>query len=486
MKARTKGIIAGCIAACVLGAAVIILLKTAPETEEDEELASASDSSVPESRLLYEKNSADITSIELKKKDSSIVIENSDAGWTIPAMNGLPLSMSSIASAVEECSSVTAKQTVVENAEDISIYGLDSPQVTAKIHFSGSDKTLAIGNEIPSGGQYYFTLDGTDTVYTIASSDVNFLLYDSNDFINKIMYGMPTDTDPSDNYDPAKINSISVTRPDIPYEIKVEYDPLQDDPDVVTGNTSTHIMTEPVSLFLNPDRSKDFLEKIFSLTASGVAAVNPTEEELVECGMKSPGTSVYFDINAGKFVLDIGGKILDEEGAHIGYYGMARGIKNVIYTFDKDDLPWVTAMPLDISVNHIVSDYIYSVDSVDVEANGVTRHFELNGDKDNFSVKLDGEDFPDVSSFKTFYQFILRGPAEELFTEDFDAEPSVTVRINSKVLGDDIIEFIPHKDRMTAVRLNGRMSFRCRTVYADRLAANLESLISGGEIIENW
>ena len=478
-------IIGGLSAVLVLGGAAVALLKTAPEKPEEETTSSAS--AAKESKLIYDKNPDDVESVELKKQDSSFVIEKyAENSWTVNDIADLPLNYSLLSTAVEKCATLTAKQVVSEDPADLSIYGLDAPQLVAEIHLKNGDNILRIGDEIPSGKEYYFTLNDDKTVYTVASSDVDELFNEENDFIQRVMYAKPTDTDTSDDYDPAKINSVTVEREDIDYPIKVEYDPRQDDDSLVTGNNSTHIMTEPVSLNLNPDRSDDFVNGIFDLRASGIAAVHPDEKKLEELGMTEPAATLDFDVNAAEMIIDIGGKITDENGILTGYYGMVRGVDKVVYEFDKNSLPWMRAMPLDLTVSVIVSDYIYSVDSVDVETGGVTRHFDLSGDSKDFNVKFEGNDFADVDKFKTFYQFILRAPAEELYTEPLDESPRITVRINSKALGDDVIEFIPHKDRMSAVILNGRMSFRCRTTYVDRLVSNLEALVSGGELIENW
>ncbi len=485
MKPRTKAIVAGCSAAVVLGGVVTALMLTAPEKEEEE----VQETTAPqkESKLLYDKNPDDIVSVDLKKPDGTLkLVKYAEGQWTVEGMEKYPLSRSALESTVNSCASLTALQTVNEAPDDLSIYGLAEPQVTADIHFSGSEMIIAVGSEIPSGGEYYITLNGEKTVYTADDDAVIPLLSEDTDFIHKLIYGVPADTDPDDGIEASRINAITVSRPDIDYDIRVEYDPRQDDPDIITGNSSTHIMTEPVTLNLNPDASKDFLEKIYSITASGVAALSPDEKQLEEFGLKEPAATVDFDIVAGELILDIGNAIKDEDGNLTGYYGLVHDFENVVYTFNKEDVPWVTVMPLDITVSMIATNYIYSVDSLDIETDGVNRHFDLSGDKDDFSVKLDGKPYEDTDLFKSFYQFILRAPAEELYITDTDTPPRITIKVNSKALGDDVIEFIPDKDRMTAVRLNGRMSFRCRTTYVDRLIQNLKSMETGGEVIGNW
>lgn len=489
MKKKTKGIIAGSCAVAVMAGVLVVLQITAPEKEpEEDNLASTSDTSDKTSRLLYDKNPSDILSLKVTNENGGYTIERyADDFWTVPDISGLPVSTGDINSAVEALATVTAEETVSEAPEDLSIYGLDKPQITAEAVFDGSSavtRTLSIGDETPKGGYYYFTIDGDSTVYTIKASAVSILFNKEYDFLNHVIYENVVDDNTEDDYNPAKINKVTIQRHDIDYDIVLEYDTRQDDPDAMTGNSSTHVLTEPVSLDLNPDKSNNVLNGIMGLTADDVAAVNPDEKMLEEYGFKEPACTVVYDINAGGITLHIGGKKTNDEGLVTGYYVMKDGT-DIIYTVNSALLPWLKAMPLDLTTTLVTSVYIYTIHSIDMEYEGNTLHFDLEGGADDFKVKCGGEDYTDTDRFKTFYQFILRAPAEELYLEEETGEPRIKLTIESD-FGTNVIEFITSADRKSVIKLNGRTSFKCRTAYVDRLIENIENLLNKEKIITSW
>lgn len=484
------GLIAGAAAVIVLSGAVTALVLTKDDGAAEEDTSSQTAAAKEKtSKLLYDKDPKTITHIELKKKDSSFAVDQyGDTLWTITEIKDLPLDYTVISGIVDETASVTAAQTVVEKADDISIYGLSDPQLTVTAQFGDITRTLTIGNEIPSGKEYYFLLDDSEVVYTIAAKDIQYLLYDEYDCINKLIYSPVEDNDTEDDYDPARVNSITIKRKDLDYDIRLEYDTSTDDEEIISGNTSTHMMTEPVSLGLNPDRAANVLSGIFGLTADDIAAVKPTDADLEEFGLKDPLCEVDFDINARSVTLIFGNACTDEDGKKTGYYGMAKGIDNVVYSFSDASVPWVEVMPLDIAQNMVTSKYIFSVDSIEITTDdGRKEHFDISSeDASTLLVKHNGTDFADVDNFKSFYRYILSTPAEEIYTEECTGEPRAVLSIKSGKLGDDIIEFFPGDDRMTVIRLNGKPSFRCRTTFVDRLIENLDHLLAGEDIISTW
>lgn len=484
MKKKTKGIIALSSAVVVLGAVVTVLLVTSPEEESEEDLyANTSDSSAKTTKLLYDKDPNKITTLTVTNENGGYTVEKyADDFWTIPDISGFPLDYDTVNSSVDAIATVTA-QTVIEGKDDLEAYGLDNPAVTvsAKSDDNSFEKTMYIGSVTPKGDCYYVKFEGESDIYTIKTSDISIFENKEYDFINHVIYDDVTDDDTEDDYDPKKINSMTIKRADLPYDIEVIYDVRKDSDETLTGNSSSHVMVSPVSLDLSPDKSDTTLNMIFGLTATDVAAVDPDENTLEEYGLKSPACTVIYDINASAATLYIGNKTSD------GYYYVMRDGLDVVYTLPAESVPWITTEPLDLTMTMITSTYIYTIDTIDIEHDGTTEHFELSGsaDTDDFAVKWNDEDFEDTESFKTFYQYILRAPAEELYLEENTEDPTLTVTITSET-GTDKLEFIPSDNRMTIIRRNGQTSFKCRTAYVDRFLENIEKLRNGEEIVSSW
>lgn len=488
MKPIVKLLI-GATSAMVVLAGVVIALTVVTDTEEE---TVVEETTVTEketlSRLLYDKDPSQITNIHVLNETGEYdIVKYSDSSWFVKDFIGVPHSTAAINDILEEAATLTSQQVASQSAEDLSVYGLDSPRAEVTISFEDSSNTvkeICIGSDSPSSGLTYLCIKGEDTVYAVNTSEIDSYLDDRFSFIAKTVYTAKTAEDEEDTTDYTKVNSITISRKDIDYDIVLEYDTRQDDEDAIYGNSSTHIMTSPVHLDLNPDNAYTTLSGVFGLTAQEIAVIAPTDEMMAEYGLADPYATVSFDIVGGDFNIAFGNEYVDENGNALGRYGYAEGI-DIIYMFDSASIPWADIMPMDIAMSLIVSTYIYSIDSIDVQTADKSAHFELNGDSSDFKVECDIADVISSDDFKTFYQYILKAPAEELFLTENNDEAKITVSITTAD-GTDVLEFVESEDRMTVIRLNGQTSFKCRTSYTNRLIENLDHLLNGESIVEVW
>lgn len=486
MKSNVKLLIIGAVVLVLLIGAIVALtvLGKDDEAQEAEDTTAATETL---SRLLYEKDSSIISDIHVKNETGEYdIVKYDDSSWFVKDFIGVPHSTVAIQDILSAASSLTADQTASDNAEDLSVYGLASPRADVTITFDDSSKTvkeILVGSDSPSAGLTYVCFKGENTVYAVDTSDIDCYLNESFDFLAKTVYTAKQAEDENDTTDYTKINKLTISRKDIDYDIVLEYDTRQDDENIISGNSATHVMTSPVQLDLNPDTSYDVLNDVFNLTATDIAVVAPTDEIMAQFGLDDPFAEVDFDIVGGNFKLLIGNEYVDSDGKVLGRYCYADGI-NMIYMFNTDTIPWATVMPLDISMTMITSTYIYSISSIDVATADSSTHFELNGDSSDFRVKCSDGDVT-ADNFKSFYQFILRAPAEELYLEETDAPADITITITHRS-GTDKIEFIKSDDRKTIIRLNDRTSFKCRTSYTSRLIENLGHLLNGEDMVDTW
>ncbi|MBQ4256677.1 MAG: DUF4340 domain-containing protein [Oscillospiraceae bacterium] len=484
MRSNIKLLIAVTIAAVVLAAAVILLVNLTGGDKGDaaEETTSVT---VNEGKLLYDKDPAAIETIAIANSEGEYTIRKyADDSWFVEDFAGLIHDTTFIGKALEYAASFAAATTANEHADDLSVYGLDAPRATALITFEdGTVREIRVGNEAPADEVTYCTLDGTDTVYAVDNAKVSYFLRDKFYFLEKTVYTPQAPENAENPEDYTKINSITVKRKDIDYAIVLEYDERQDSDEIVTGNSATHRMTEPVRLDLNPDTAYDALNAIFGLTASGVAVAAPSEETLSSFGFDDPYAVIDFDIVGGDTTLTVGNAYTNEETGEKGRYVTATGFDE-IFMFTDGTLPWLTITPEGITSPLITSTYIFAIDEFTVESRDVRKDFVLSGDKDDFAVTCDGEEV-DPDLFKSFYQYFLKAPAEEIYLEENTDPADVTVTVVSDY-GTDIVEFINSADRLSVVRLNGRTSFRLRTTYVNRLLENLDHLMNGEGIIVTW
>lgn len=486
MKSNVKLLLIGAVILVALAAAVILLNVTGGSEEPEEAVSETTAASEPLSKLLYDKDPAQIDNIHVSNSSGEFdIVKYNDSSWFVEDFIGLPHSAVAVNDICSSAASFTSQQVAAENADDLSVYGIDAPRAEVTVTFSGGSdvKELLIGNESPSSGLCYAAFKGENTVYAVNSSDVDIFLNDRFYFLAKTVYTQKQAEDENDTTDYSKITSITISRKDIDYDIVLEYDVRQDDPDAIYGNSSSHVMTDPVSLDLNPDTSYDVINSVFNLTATEIAVAAPTDEIMAEYGLTDPFGEVSFDITGGDFYLLMGNEYFDENGKALGRYCYADGI-DIIYMFDYSTLPWATVMPLDITMSMITSTYIYSINTIEIETADSSTLFTLSGGKDDFKVECDDMDVT-TDNFKDFYQYILRAPAEELYLESCSDPADITVTISHEY-GVDKIEFINSADRKSIIRLNGRTSFKCRTAYVNRLIDNVEHLLNGEKIVTTW
>ncbi len=481
MRSNVKLLIASVVALVLLVGVVVALTLTGGEEEPEETTAAVTE---PLSRLLYEKSPDAVDNIHIKNELGEYDIKKYGEGvWSVTDFVGINHSKVAIDDVTGHAASVTSQQVAAESAEDMSVYGLSEPSAEVTVTFGdNSERKMLIGAASPSPGLTYMCFEGENKVHAVNTSDIDIFLKDKFYFVAKTVYSARSPKDENDTTDYTKIDAITISRKDIDYDIVLEYDVRQDSDELITGNSSSHVMTSPVRLDLNPDLSADVLSKIFGLTASQAAVVAPSEGIFANFGLDDPFAVIKFDIAGETFTLNVGDKF-NGEGGESGYFAYAEGI-DVIYIFDKTDLPWVDIMPLDITMTMITSTYIYAIDTIDVETADGSAHFDLSGDSSDFAVSCDRGDV-DEDSFKSFYQFFLRAPAEEIYLEKNTEPADVTVTVKSSG-GTDVVEFIKSDNRMSVIRLNGKTSFRCRSAYTDRLIENLELLLSGQPLIETW
>lgn len=488
MKKNIKLIIICCIAAVILAGIMILLLVTAPEEEEEVQTEEK-----VTSQLMYDKNPQDISELTIENEFGTYTVtrmgEGDDASWAIEGIIGVPVNNSDFSKLIENSATLTAKQVVVEEPEDISIYGLDAPSAKVRTVYTdsaGTVNTLILGNLVPDGINRYFMLEGDPKVYTVSNSSVRCFLNDKYDLVDRTVYTVRTASDANDTTDYTKIRKMTISRADLDYDVVIEYDVRLDDDSAVVSNSSYYVMTEPAFRDLNPETSSAVTGNIFGLTASTLGVIHPDEADMVISGLNSPAAEVDVEINGGDTLhFRIGDESFDNDGVKLGRYVLVDGI-DIIYIFEENSLPWLSFDPIKIVTTMFTVNYVYDLEALDITGENTDMHFTMTGtSNDDFAVKLDGND-TDAGAFKTLYQFILRAPSDEFYFEETDAAPVLTINIRRYDGGGDTIEFIPSESRKSIVRLNGKITYKCATAYVDRLIQNLELYENGQDIIANW
>lgn len=420
MKKNTRYILITLIVAVVLGGAITALLLTQPETEEDTSSTSSTSSSTDISVFSYE--DADIASITVKNPDGELKVltrtETVEASSsedessseteekTVFYLDGIDEDLQSTSSVSTLAGYGTSLSATSEigNKDDLSLaeYGLDSPKVTVTtVLKDGTETSYSVGNESPLSG--YYILYG-DKVYVALVSEN---LYKTPlDFVTTTVLTItPPESEDSSTQATNEYTAFDFSGTNFPQEVKIV-------PDTVS-QTSTLKLIEPYEVSANTTTMNNIATSVESLTASSVAAVDPTEEQLEEYGLKDPAVRMSFTVNGESYTL-LSGKVENSS-----QYVMLDGV-NVVYVFDKDAVSaWADATLFTIRDSFVWLQMITDVNKLTVETPDKTDVFTLSRTENeesstedktvyNYSVKgTDGQDITYQGVFTTYYQTII-------------------------------------------------------------------------------
>ena len=166
MKKSTK-LVSAVVVLAVLGG-VYVGLNTYVSKEEKTE------SSEEESKTeVFSMKTDDIKSLEFIVDKKEVTFEKKDDSWVKKDETAFPVNQTTLDSAASAIETVEADR-VLEDVEDLTEYGLDSPSNTVTVDTADGITKLNIGDENTSTNQYYISRDDDDsTVYVVAADTVS-------------------------------------------------------------------------------------------------------------------------------------------------------------------------------------------------------------------------------------------------------------------------------------------------------------------------
>jgi hypothetical protein len=481
MSSQVKVLIgAGAVLLFLVGI-TIALIATAPKGSSEEVITTAP----PKTRLLYDLPPQNLLTLNIKNETGELLIERFDIEntyiFTVMDMLDLPLDNEKILSVAEAACTLTATEVLVENAADLSPYGLTTPQAEFTAVFDdskGSEKHIVIGDKAPDGLSYYAAYAGENTVYLISLSALDPFTADTLQVINRTLYTEITAQTEEDTTDYKIISEMNVTRRDLPYEVLIRYDKEAETGSSYGTSLFSYRIESPIDMAIDAKRGESVLTGVFGLRADSVEKLRPTEEDLEAYGLSEPAATVNFALIDKNLTLKIG-------NAYDGGHYCTVSDKNVIWKLSDIKLPWLTFNPLGITAGLVFNTNVYDISSIDFTGNGIDAHFISAGtSSEDMTVTLNGTE-SDALRFRQLYQFVLMTPATELYLEPVTGDPYFTVLMKGKDLNDKV-EFYDIGERRYAIVINDKPQFVCTSTYVDRLVQNVKNYETGGEILTDF
>ena len=167
MKKSTK-LVSAVVVLAVLGG-VYAGLNTYVSKEEKTESSSEEES---KTEVFFVKTD-DIKSLGFIVDKKAVTFEKKDDSWVKKDETAFPVNQTTLDSAASAIETVEADR-VLEDVEDLTEYGLDSPSNTVTVDTADGTTKFDIGDENTSTNQYYISRDDDDsTVYVVAADTVS-------------------------------------------------------------------------------------------------------------------------------------------------------------------------------------------------------------------------------------------------------------------------------------------------------------------------
>ncbi|HNX65016.1 MAG TPA: DUF4340 domain-containing protein, partial [Oscillospiraceae bacterium] len=451
--------------------------------EPKENSSDDSSSSSITTKLLYDKDSEKISSVKIENQNGSYTVTRNGSGYSVDGYEGLPLDDTYLSAIVESTASVTAKQIIEENAEDLEKYGLGNDASKVEVTFSDSGKTVKkfrVGKEAYTAGQVYFMLDGDKTVYTVQSDQFQGI---QNGKENVISHSFLETPESDDKY--PVIDEVSITGKDISNPIVLKYDASlkKDDKTDFTYDTE-HIMTSPVEAPLIKENATAVIRGLFVLNASEVYKVHPSAEDLKGAGLDDPSVIYSMKTEGKTYTFKIGNPIT--ENSSDSYYGYFEGT-DIIYIFDLPMLGFAKISASDMIQKVVTEKGLYDLKKLEIITSDKHLTLDIEGaDNDALKVKLNGKEF-DKAVLQAFYPFILSTPCDTLYFDEPKTDNcQVKLILTDKFGNESVIEYYDNQFRRSAIKKNGKSEFTCNTSYVDRLIGNIALLEAGENPVTSW
>lgn len=159
------------IAAVVLAVLVGVLYWSNHHKADQDSAVKASPDAPPTILTL---NQPDITRLTIEHKDQPEVdlSRNDSGGWQITAPQPLAADQEAVSSLLSTLSSLKSDRLLEDKASDLSAYGLNTPAVQIEVTLKDNKtQRLLIGDQTPSGSDYYVMLARDPRLFTLASYD---------------------------------------------------------------------------------------------------------------------------------------------------------------------------------------------------------------------------------------------------------------------------------------------------------------------------
>lgn len=430
------------------------------ESEEDSE----------ESTTVFTASTDNIKSLDFMVDDTETTFEKDDDSWVKKDETDFPVNQTTLDSAASAIASVDSNR-VLEDVDDLSEYGLDSPSNTIKIVTKSDEEdgddittTLYVGDENSSTSQYYVRKDDDEkTVYLIDSSCVEPFTKSLNDYAQMDDFPAISNTDTITKISVDGDNSYELSKDEdtSTWSVKGSEDEEKADSATVSSLVSSFGSMAYSSLadYKCDDKSKYGLDKPYATitvdyqeevaddaeqdtesdesvneTTDETSEAEDTDGEEAEDETSENSDSASDDEDSSEEETKMADKqltiLVGNETDDSSRYVMVND-SNEVYTMSTDTLSALTDKSeedfWDMTVSYVSLNSLgslkvnYQGSDYKVNISRETSTDDDGNDTETVTYKLNGSDL-DETTFTTFYNKLINMTAQKRLTDKYEPD----------------------------------------------------------------
>jgi len=452
MKKSIKTLVFSILILAILGGGYFFAVKWQPEKEKDEEAPF----SLPDVEVLMDLKLEDVASATINTGKTEYTIINSEP-VSIEGYSSLLTNSSSIESILHDITYISGSHKIENVGERLNEYGLDTKEkfVTVKLK-DGTSHTLIAGNKANYEDNYFAMMEGTDTVYVVASYNLDAIFKEPSSLRKTDICTFDTET----------LKELTVSRGSekILSLKRKEKKPSEKDENSIY-NMAVFNITYPYSnLVASADRLTELFEKFTSLTATEITEENPSD--LSKYGLSSPVVVTLTEENA-THRIKLGKKI---EGNKV--YLMYNDV-NVVYTAQCEFYDAVT----NIDASEYLEKFIHlfniaSVESIRLKIDNKESELGIkgyDGEKGEGTFLVNGKK-TDEKTFKNIYQSIIGLRLSSVASKEPSGEEKCTITFNMKDKTSKTFTYYKYDERHSIVKSDAGINCLVLTKTIDSIS----------------
>ena len=458
-KTKTKLIILGT-AIAVLGVTAGLLLYTRPNSDEPQksgtELVSVGD--------------ADDVTIRISNAEGEYYIRSEKNGCSLA---GLPeeeaVEDDLLEAAVRNLSQISGDKVDNGNTER---YGLEQPAAEAELDTGGEKVTLLLGSYNDSTGTWYMQKKGDETIYSIPSGKGDWLMNSPFYYLDKTLiasYDRQTEslTD--------RLQKITIDQPDLEEPIVIEATD-----ETPAAYTSAYEIVSPIRVKTSYKVMNENIGALLGLKADAVeGAYDPADAG--KYGMDKPAMVLTAVHDGLEETFTVGEE--KEDGVHY----LVSDQRDLLYSISDIKLSFLNVTVDDLFFGLALVPDINSVQEVRICQADEIYDFRIQSDAENEITGITmGVQEIDEKLFREFYSLLIAVDVQELSGEEAEGSPVLQITYCYKDGSEDRIDAYASGSRDMLLALNGKVQYKGRIAFLDKLSAELQHLLAGEAIDTDW